>query len=365
MEWQQTFDAIESPLLILDSRGRIIKSNDAATTMTRRTRDELIGLTLADLDGCPLWRKAEEVVEMARERPVAAAAQIQDQSCGHTWELVANPATVPGTGEARIILVIRDVTRMVELQASLHRSETMSLLGSLISGVAHEVRNPLFGISSTLDAFEARFDFNEEYEPYISVLRGEVDRLNHLMKDLLDYGRPLSHELATGSAAEAVSKAVQACMLLAQQGGVEIVNRVRAELPHIRLAPKRLPQAFLNLLENAIYHSSPGGRVTIEGEVIRQNGSPWVVLSIKDAGAGFREEDLPHLFEPFFTRRRGGTGLGLSIVQKIVEAHGGMLYAANREEGGAVVEIRFPAADAQVTGKGGSDGEEQDFTYRG
>ena len=250
---------------------------------------------------------------------------------------------------------------MIPVQAESGKREAMSLLGALISGVAHEVRNPLFGISSTLDAFEARFGFREEYEPFISVLRGEVERLNLLMKDLLDYGRPLSHELAEGSLPAAVARAVQSCHLLAARSGVTIEDRTPADLPPIHLDSKRLPQAFLNLLENAIQHSPPGACVAIEGEVFEQEGGAWIALRVLDEGPGFRDEDLPRLFEPFFTRRRGGTGLGLSIVQTIVEAHGGSVIASNRETEGAVVETRFPAAGTIWRGKGEWHGEEQDF----
>ncbi len=80
--------------------------------------------------------------------------------------------------------------------------------------------------------------------------------------------------------------------------------------------------------------------------MIPRDGRPWVDLTVKDCGSGFREEDLPRVFEPFFARRRGGTGLGLAIAQRIVEEHHGSISAANRPEGGAVVEVLLPAAAA-------------------
>jgi signal transduction histidine kinase len=105
---------------------------------------------------------------------------------------------------------------------------------------------------------------------------------------------------------------------------------------------QRLVQAFQNLLENAIQHSPPGGCVVVETAEVSLDGRDWMVYMIKDAGLGFRTADLPRVFEPFFTRRRGGTGLGMSIVLRIVEEHGGNITAGNCPAGGAVIVVRLP-----------------------
>jgi len=342
-EWQMTFDAIESPVLILDGAGRITKLNLAAKELTGG--EELIGRTIDGLGPCPIWRMAVELVDSIRETRASDACQARDEASGRTWDLAASLTTGGGGGDQRIILVIREITNMVKLQASLHRSETMSLLGSLVSGVAHEVRNPLFGISSTLDAFEARFGCKEEYRSYTAVLHNEVNRLTDLMKDLLEYGRPHSRQLQLGSVEEVITQAVNACTLLAKRADVRVIGKAGRYLPLVRMDAKRLLQVFLNLLENAIQHLQPGGVVAVEAEEVCRESRRWVVCAVKDTGPGFQVNDLPRLFEPFFTRRRGGTGLGLSIVQKIVEEHGGKISAGNLPEGGAVVSVKFPAAE--------------------
>jgi signal transduction histidine kinase len=283
-------------------------------------------------------------MDLIRETRTSDACQARDQATGRTWDLAASLAGGLDDDDERIILVIREITRMVELQASLHRSETMSLLGALVSGVAHEVRNPLFGISATLDAFEARFGAIAEYQHYTNVLHTEVNRLNDLMKDLLEYGRPHSRQLHSGSIEGVMTQAACSCVPLAKLAEVQVVNRVGDDLPPIRMDAKRLLQVFLNLLENAIQHVQPGGVITMEAEETLLENRRWVVCSVKDTGPGFQKNDLPKLFEPFFTRRRGGTGLGLSIVQKIVDEHGGKISAGNLPEGGALVSLRFPVS---------------------
>jgi signal transduction histidine kinase len=101
-------------------------------------------------------------------------------------------------------------------------------------------------------------------------------------------------------------------------------------------------QVFQNLLENAIQHAPRGGRVAFRAEPAAEGEPGGLRFVVEDAGPGFEPDDLPHVFEPFFTRRRGGTGLGLSIVQRIVEQHQGEIVAGNRPEGGAVVTVTLP-----------------------
>ncbi len=234
------------------------------------------------------------------------------------------------------------------LEADLHKSEIMAAMGALTAGVAHEVRNPLFGISSTLDAMEARFSSYTEFRRYFEVLRGEVNRMNGLMADLLQYGKPVALELrAPALAADVIAQAVNASLPIAHSAGVMIVHQPRTDLPPVLADQTRLAQVFQNLLENAIHFSPRGARITIEAQAARNAGATWVECAIEDCGPGFKPEDLPHIFEPFFTRRRGGTGLGLSIVRRIVEAHGGDIVAANRAEGGAIVTVRLPVAPAK------------------
>jgi len=112
-------------------------------------------------------------------------------------------------GEGRIIVVAKDTTRLLELRETLRQEENMAAMGALVAGVAHEVRNPIFAISSTLDAFEARFGNTGELEKYFPVLRREVERLGHLMRDLLDYGRPPQMERAAVPLRDVVEEAIR------------------------------------------------------------------------------------------------------------------------------------------------------------
>jgi len=205
------------------------------------------------------------------------------------------------------------------------------------------VRNPLFCISATLDAFEARFGMRAEYQEYVRILRQELDRLNGLMQELLDYGRPARLNLVDTTLGPIVAGAIQACGTLAQKAEVKITWQVAPELPQVRADARRIVEVLRNLLENAIQHSPKGGQVAIEACCTTAEQESWVECAVRDKGPGFREEDLPHLFDPFFTRRRGGTGMGLAIVERAIEQHGGKIIARNRPEGGGEVLVHLRA----------------------
>jgi signal transduction histidine kinase len=218
----------------------------------------------------------------------------------------------------------------------------MSLLGSLVAGVAHEVRNPLFGISSILDAFETRFGDRTDYLRYTNVLRDEIGRMTVLMEELLEYGKPFQGELRLGSLDDVIAKSLRACIPASQVAGVTLINKFPESLSKVMIDRRRLSKVFVNLIENAIQHSPAGSSVTVEGIETFEAGRHWVDCSIMDMGAGIPSNDLHRIFEPFFSKRRGGTGLGLAIAHRIMEEHGGKLIAGNNETGGALMTARFP-----------------------
>jgi signal transduction histidine kinase len=232
------------------------------------------------------------------------------------------------------------------LQVALRRSEVLSSLGSIVAGVSHEVRNPLFGISSTVDALEARLKRDRadgKYARHVEVLRGELVRLSKLMHDLLEYGKPPAVDIAESSVADAVGASVAACDAVARSTGATIAINIQPGVEVWPMDRTRMEQVLRNLLENAIQHS-PGGTVRLDVQDAFRDGAPYLRVQVRDEGPGFDPAQLAHVFEPFFTRRCGGTGLGLSIVERIVDAHGGAVRASNCATGGAEITVHLPRA---------------------
>ena len=339
-DWQRTFDAVDSGLIVFNREGRVRRLNRAAQELLGREFGNIVGRFSEDMSPNEPWRTGAEVVASVEATGVATSAQAIQESPRRTWDLSAVRATASGIGNDRIILAIRDITGLVELQESLRRSETMSAMGSLVAGVAHEVRNPLFSISASLDALQAELGDKAGIDEYWRLLRTQVSRLTQLMRDLLDYGKPQSLKPAPAHLKDLVSRSVRACAVLARERGVNVVEDVPADLPILVVDLGRIEQVLENLVANAIQHSPKGGSVRIAAA----HAAPERIVqcSVEDDGPGIPEEDRERIFEPFFSRRKGGTGLGLSIVQRIVESHGGRVEAENRPGGGARFTVTLP-----------------------
>src|SRR5688572_5593841 len=341
-EWRLTFDAIIHPLLLVDLDGRIIRLNRAARDLSGVDYDKAVYHHINVLGNGQPWRTIRELLPQADASDPEAddpSAQVRDDH-GRTWDITLSPVTSPDDQKGAVV-VARDISDLVRLQESLRRSETMSAMGALVAGVAHEVRNPLFGISATLDAFESRFGQRKDFRRYFDVLQVEVKRLSELMHQLLDYGKPARLDLAAVTPDEVMAMAATACEPLASRSSVDVTVRSESGLPQLHLDRARIAQVFQNLLENAIQHSAKGKAVLFRAERV-DGDRDGVRFAVEDAGPGFLPNDLHRVFEPFFTRRRGGTGLGLSIVQRIVEQHGGEVLASNLASGGAVMTVFLP-----------------------
>jgi len=343
-EWREAFDGLPLGVVVVDAQGRIQRVNRTAVEHSGRPGwTELIETPLQALGPGEPWATLGELVATLGAGAAPAAREVNDPLTRRTFVVSARALAADGEGGGRAVLNFQDVTETVRLKEQLRQSETMAEIGSIVAGVAHEVRNPLFSISATLDAFESRFRNIEGHERYLSVLRGEIVRLTGLMSDLLDFGRPTRPDFSECDVEDVIEAAVSACGPLARRKSVEISWPRRVGAPPVLVDRARVSQVLQNLIENAVHFSPPGGHVEVALAPLRNGEESFVECSVKDSGPGFDPADLPRLFEPFFTRRRGGTGLGLSIVKRIVYDHGGEVSAENHKDGGAVVKVRLRA----------------------
>jgi signal transduction histidine kinase len=257
-----------------------------------------------------------------------------------SWDVTASPLL---TGDDdRVVIAMRDTTEIARLQESVRRGEQLAALGELVAGVAHEVKNPLFGMSVTIDLLDEHLDQRPEALELTTALRTWIARLLSLTESLLAYGRTWSTDMKPGDLRPVLTQAVAASQPLARETQVAIDIEIDAELASaqstILMDASRLALVFENLLANAVQHSRGGDRILLKTSC---DGDRLEVI-VHDQGPGFTSADLPRIFQPFYTRRRGGTGLGLSIVQRIVDEHGGIVTASNSDKGGAVVLVRLP-----------------------
>ncbi len=341
-EWRATFDAVPQALVVLDLDGRILRMNRLALALASGAYQDHIGQPIEHLGPQLPWldvaRLHDELVSCRVETTVEAT----DPEGKRSWVLSGSLLTATDGVADGVIIGIHDQTERVRLEASLHASEKMAAMGNLVAGVSHEVRNPLFGISATLDTFHARFGDQPETAKYFDVLRRQVDRLTVLMEDLLEYAHPPRLEPRPHNLRDALDDAIRSCSPLAEEKDVSFVVEVDTTLPTVEMDPSRFASVLGNLIENAVHHSPAGGRVRIRTTQALNQGRSWACCIVSDRGPGVAAKDLDRIFEPFFSRRRGGTGLGLAIVHRIMQEHGGRIDVRNRDGGGLESTVYLP-----------------------
>ncbi len=244
------------------------------------------------------------------------------------------------------VLLLRDLREIRDLQEKVRRSERLASLGRLAAGVAHEIRNPLSSIRGFAQYFMNRLKGREEEQGYASIMVKEVDRLNRVVTDLLDFARPKDPHREPHLLENILSHSLKLLEPELRKKGVEVEEEYEHNLPPVLADRDQLSQAFLNLLLNSLESIDGGGKIRITLKEVHDQ--PWVEVAIADTGRGIPPEDLGKVFEPFFSTKSRGTGLGLAIVHQIVESHGGDIAVESREGVGTTFRITLPLSREKI-----------------
>jgi signal transduction histidine kinase len=264
--------------------------------------------------------------------------------------------TAPDTEElARIALAINElaanlranIAQRSELEKQLRQSERLSALGRVVAGVAHEVRNPLSAIKLKVQLAQRSSYETEKLNETFGVIRAEIERLDNLVRRLLDLGGQKKFEVGLVDVGGLIESRAAFFKDVARNASVVITTKSRAEPIIIEGDENRLSQVVDNVIQNAIDAMPDGGQLAINcASVRRDNNSLWVAVTFADSGHGIPEADQENVFEPFHTGRANGTGLGLSIARAIVEEHGGRLSFMNNADRGTSFVIELPGSSS-------------------
>jgi len=331
-------------LVAMDGNGRIISFNQTAEATLRLASDQAIGRTASEV----LPRQVLDMVATLKDSTRTAMAKEFDCSFpdGRVVPLDVTLSALKGEDGTvwGTILLCRDLTEVQSLKREVETSRRLASLGRLAAGVAHEIRNPLSSIKGFATYFKERYRDNPDDQKTSEIMIQEVDRLNRVITQLLEFARPPVVQKKRASLQSLIQHSLKMIERQASAKQIRVLPHLPSEIREVNLDPDGINQVLLNLYLNAVEAMDPGGTLSVSLSV--DDGSGWVKIMVSDTGSGIRKDDVEHIFDPYFTTKQTGTGLGLAIVHKIIEAHGGEVRVESEIGRRTSVTVLIPATGA-------------------
>ncbi len=344
-EWETAFNALAEGIAVVDGRGRVRRANQALA--------RIVDIPVPALIGQPFWAT---VIGESEIPPLPAdairggkrhsGALVQSPLLNRTLRLAVAPLTETGA-DPEVVVLVQDVTEQQAFEQQLIQSEKLAAVGQLVSGVAHELNNPLTSIAGLTELLLERAQPGSPEREHLRVVHEQATRAGRIVQNLLTFARKEPLAVGLCDVAEVVTSTV---MLVSHELKLRSVMLIQElGLAPIRVMGDRygLQQVLLNLLTNAIHavgllRDGRPRQITIQSA----EENDFAVLRVRDTGPGVPPELVPQLFTPFFTTKEPGegTGLGLSISYGIVESHGGRMAYAVTAGGGSEFSVTLPLA---------------------
>ncbi len=260
------------------------------------------------------------------------------------FDLTAFPLIDENQNILGAVTLITDLTEKKKMDDYLSRVEKFAALGRIASGIAHEIRNPLAGIYTTVQNLEGEFDENSSQKTDLQNIMQEIDRMEKLIREILNLVRPFPLQIEEIYVNSLISIAVSLISKEAKQKGIVVETRFNPGIGRIEADSNRLRQVFLNLIINAIESIEGKGTITISTETLKSEDGKdkWIIIKFKDNGVGIPPDNINKIFDPFFTTKNVGTGLGLAVSYKIVQDHGGIIEVESKENKGTTFSVKLP-----------------------
>jgi signal transduction histidine kinase len=229
-------------------------------------------------------------------------------------------------------------------QEQMARADRLATIGEMAAAMAHEIRNPLTGISGVLSVLSRGFPNDDPRRDIVRQTHALIDRLNKSVENILNYSRPSLPQLQAVTIDEIVEPTLAFVQGEAKKARVQMVKAVDAQLPMLNVDPQQIQQVLMNLVLNAIQATAAGGQVRLRGRASESDsGQKQVCIEVEDSGKGMSPEEAAKAFLPFFSTKPQGTGLGLAIAKQIVEQHHGRISLRSAPGGGTCVAVELPA----------------------
>lgn len=332
---------IATGLITLDREGVIIQSNLAARKILE-TDEDLIGKTIDQITP-GVFLKISQNFKGDKDLEVVRVEQDHEirKDDKRVLEFIASLVKENEGRRSGYILLFQDLTQLKRLELSMRQNEKLAAVGQLAAGIAHEIRNPLASISGSIQLLESViYVQSDEEKKLMKIALKEIDRLNNLISEFLDFVKPDSPPQDKVDLTLVLKEVLDLLQL-----NMELDQRIKQtrdffKVSFIKGQKDKLRQAFLNICINAYQSMDKSNERTLKVTVKEEN--EYVVVRIQDSGCGINSSLIKRIFEPFLTTKAKGTGLGLAITHKILMAHGAQVFVDSKEEVGTLFTLQFP-----------------------
>ena len=341
----QVFSNLSDGLLLFDHQDRLVLATPAAA----RFLGPAIRTT-AHRSAAEVFSQNKPLHHLLRE-----AFQTRQSLHWKTLELPGEPgarlavnAQFVGVGDQRVgcLITLRDTGSRAEIRDQLDSTTKLAAIGRLMSGVAHEVKNPLNAMVLQLEVLKARLgEEGDKVKPQVNILVEEIRRLDRVVKTFLDFTRPVEIHPADAEIAPLVREVFALAEPQARQNNVHLVLAGNGATPPVRVDRDLIKQALLNLVLNGCQAMPQGGELTITPHATPQT----VELEITDTGVGIPPDAQKKIFSLFYTTKPGGTGVGLAMAFRVVQLHNGTIDFSSEVNRGTTFRVTLPAGVRQDT----------------
>lgn len=334
-------ESMESAVLAVDSTGRITTFNQVAEQLFSTSRENVIGESYSRVFPQDEWLISQILQKKSKIKDFELNFKMLSGEERNL--LVSNSGIFSLKGKLQgAISVIHDITDLKRLEEESKRSERLSALGNLAAGVAHEVRNPLNAIAIAAQRLKKEFKpvkAEKDYESFLNSILSEIKRLDQIVNQFLSLARSQKLNLEPTDAAFYLSEILNFVKIEAEEKKI-IVRKKLEDSATVKIDRPEMKKALLNIILNGIEATEPGGTLTLETHKRPEEHRFEIVIS--DTGKGISKEDLPKIFQPYFSTKEKGSGLGLAIAHRIVSDHKGKIEVESIKGKGTSFVINLP-----------------------
>jgi len=343
---EETFKNLPTGVVVIDGKGGIATINPATEKILRQSRDEVVGMNFNRV------RFVNDMVTFIEIINGTIAGGAGYDEFGKVWDITHPDETLQlsirvsplpqSEDSGGVIILMDDVTDKLQLERQLFHSEKLASIGQMAAGIAHEVNNPLAGVSGFLQVLASRLKADSPEKGPIDTALKSIDRASNTIKDLLKFAKPPPAEKRLSNVNQLIHDSLLFISYQPRYEKIKVIRDLEENLPDIFVDPGQISQVLDNIIINAL--QAMGGEGILRVATVLSG--KWVHVYITDNGPGINAQDIPKIFDPFFTTKKSGegTGLGLSTCDRIINEHGGTVavYSIPKEETTFIIKLSVP-----------------------